>query len=112
MDKNLSNNTEEYVGCWLSGSTTYTSAEFSVKIVEIALEHGMEILKEVWDADVPKFLDGTADIDALEDLASISDAAMDYLDSLLPEGYYFEFDDGLYLRKEEGDPEFDTRQVV
>lgn len=101
MEKNLSTNTEEFLGCWLSGSAYYTSAQFSVKIVEIALTHGMEIEKEVWDADVPKFLDGTADFDALEDLAQITDAAMDYLDSLLPEGYYFEFDDGLYLRKDD-----------
>jgi hypothetical protein len=98
---NLSEITQNDLGCWIAGSTVNTAAEFSVAIVELARKCGMELEVKIWEEDVPKFLDGTADIDALEDLGGITDAAMDFMTSQLPEDYYFAFDDGLYLYKDD-----------
>ena len=105
---NLGEVTETEVGCWIDGSSVRNPIEFSIAIVELAIDNGMpDVVMETWRADREVFLDGEPSFDMIEDLGFLTDAALDYLNTEVREGFFFDFNDGLYLFKEEDTDEDD-----
>lgn len=100
-ERRMLNVSERDLGCWIAGASENNPFEFNVKIVDLAISLGFELDTEAWEKDRPEFLNGEPTFDMVEDLGFASEAAVDYLQSLLPEGFYFEFEDGLYLFFEE-----------
>lgn len=99
MSENKMDVTDLDLGVWVAGSTLYNPVEFSVRIVDLAIEYGLEI-EPAWEQDKPTFLSGDAPFEMIEDLGYVTDVALEYLNDMLPEGYFFEFDDGLVLMKD------------
>jgi hypothetical protein len=93
--------TDEHCGTWIEGSSVNSPVEFSIAIVDLAIANGFEIETEAWEADRPVFVEGEPTFEMLDDLATITDVALDYLNQNLNEGYYFDFADGLVLFAEE-----------
>lgn len=91
------------VGCWIEGASVNTPIEFSIAIVDLARKHGFEIHEEQWEEDRPIFTTGEPTFEMVEDLGWASDAALEYLNSNLPDGYFFDFNDGLCLFKDQID---------
>lgn len=89
--------TEKNVGVWIEGSSARNPFEFNVALVELARKHHFEINEEQWEKDVPVFIDGEPTFEMVEDLSAIAESSLEYLNSILPDGYYFDFDDGLCL---------------
>lgn len=96
--------TDAQLGVWIEGSSARNPIEFSIAIVELAMFYGLEIDVDAWHKDRPKFLSGDFDFGMMEDLGFVTDASLDYLNEKLPDNYFFDFDDGLCLFKDE-DPE-------
>lgn len=88
------------VGVWIAGSTVNNPVEFSIAIIDLAREHGFEVNEEQWEEDRPIFTTGAPTYDMIEDLGTLTDIALDYLNDNVTEGYYFDFNDGLALFKE------------
>lgn len=112
QDKHLVKNvTDADLGCWIEGASVRNPVEFSVAIVELARHNGLEMDDEAWDADIPIFLrqvdEPELTYDMLEDLGFVTDAALDFLNENLPDGYYFDFEDGLYLFREQDEEDAD-----
>lgn len=99
--------TDAHLGVWLEGSSVRTPIEFSIAIVDLAVSHGFEINNEVWEKDKPIMLGDNPEYDMLEDLGFVTDAALDFLNSQLPRDFYFDFEDGLCLFKEDYESEED-----
>ena len=92
--------TDENLGTWIHQGL-FTSTEFDIKVVEFAMKYGYDILKEVWELDKPIFLSGLATREMLDDLRLLADYSVGHLNELLPDEYYFDFDDaGLTLMKD------------
>jgi hypothetical protein len=91
---------DENLGTWIHQGF-FTPIEFDIKIVEFAMKYGYDILKEVWELDKPIFLSGLATREMLDDLRLLADYSVGHLNELLPDEYYFDFDDaGLTLMKD------------
>lgn len=95
--------TEADLGVWIEGATLRNPIEFNVAIVDLAISHGFDLEKEAWEEDKPQFLNGTPTYDMIEDLGYVCDEALAYLNSQLPDYFFFDFDDGLCLMREEVD---------
>jgi hypothetical protein len=93
--------TEAQLGVWIEGSSIRTPIEFSIAIVDLAVSNGFEIDTDAWERDQPELLSEEPDYDLLEDLGFVTDAALDYLNSMLPRDFYFDFQDGLCLFRED-----------
>jgi hypothetical protein len=91
------------VGVWIAGSSVNSPIHFSIAIVDLAVEHGFEINEEQWKEDQPLFTTGEPTFDMIEDLGTLTDIALDYLNDNVTDGYYFDFNDGLCLFKEQVD---------
>lgn len=100
-EKNTLDVSEKNLGVWIEGSSVRNPIEFNLAIVDLAREHHFEMNHQVWENDKPMFLNGHATFDMVEDLSFVTDTALDYLNSLLPVGYYFDFEDGLVLFRDE-----------
>lgn len=85
-------------GCWFAGASSRTADELNACVVLAAMRYG-------WTPDdaselrtLAESTDGWADDP--DDGQWLSDAgwqAMEYLDSVAPDGYAFTFDDGFYM---------------
>ena len=95
--------TDENVGVWIEGRPVLNPIEFSVALVDLAVSHHFEIETDVWETDKPVFLKGEPTFEMVEDLGFVAEAAFDYLNDILPDGYYFDIDGGFRLCKEEPD---------
>jgi hypothetical protein len=93
------NVSEKNLGVWVPQKEN--TFEFNIEIVELAREHHFEFNESAWDNDKPMFLAGHATFDMVEDLGFLTDSALDYLNSILPVGYYLDFEDGLVLFRDE-----------
>jgi hypothetical protein len=91
--------TDANLGVWISNADK-NPFEFNILLVEFARMHHFQVNEEVWNADVPIFLTGSPTFEMVTDLGFISQSAVDYLNSMLPDGYYFDFDGGLCLFSE------------
>lgn len=103
----IQNVTDADCGVWIEGAAVRNPIEFSVAIVDLAVDNGFALETEVWEKDRPVFLAGDADFDMVDDLSFLTDMALDFLSENVSDGYYFEFDDGLVLQKDtdlEDDP--------
>lgn len=89
------------VGVWIDGASVHTPVEFSIAIVDLAREHGLEIQEEQWEEDRPIFTTGEPTFEMIEDLGILTDIALDYLNDNVSDGYFFDFNNGLYLFKEQ-----------
>lgn len=106
---NLSEVTEAETGCWIEGSGVRNPVEFSVEIISLAIRCGLEV-KEAWYEDKAKFLEGEYTFEMLEELSFVTDVALDFLNENVREGFYFDFEDGLYLFNEK--PEDDLTNTI
>lgn len=97
--KSLSKVTDANVGQWVAGATMYTPMQFNVAVIDLAREHGFEIEEAAWEEDRPKFLNGGEDVsfDMIEDLGYVFEEAVAWMNSQLPDYFYFDIDDGLVL---------------
>ena len=95
--------TDENIGVWIEGRPTLSPIEFSVALVDLAVSHHFDIEEGVWNEDKPIFLTGEPTLEMIEDLGFVAEAAFEYLNNILPEGYYFDIDGGFRLCKEEED---------
>jgi hypothetical protein len=93
--------TDTHLGVWIEGASKRNPIEFSVAIVELAMFYGMEIEVDQWHADRPKFMSGDYDFEMMEDLGFVTDVSLEYLNEKLPANYFFDFDDGLCLFRED-----------
>lgn len=87
------------LGVWIPGASVNNPVEFSVAIVDLAVKNGLEIDTAQWEADRPLWNTEEASFEMVEDLGYITDFALDYLNSNVTEGYYFDFGNGLILVK-------------
>jgi len=93
-------------GCWLDGHMGWHN---TYRVVECAMNFGMEldigeqyIMKCYHDSDFFEPFTDLGENDLWEAAIELSDKATDYLQSLAPEGYVFEWDMGeLSLIQEE-----------
>jgi len=92
--------TDANLGVWIQGSSVHNPFEFNIALVELARSRHFEIDAEQWERDKPVFLEGEPTFEMVEDLGFIAESALDYLNSILPDGYYLDFDDGLVLFSE------------
>lgn len=92
--------THEHLGVWIEKKEPIA---FCIEIVEFARKHHFGIADEAWEADKPIFLNGEPTFEMVEDLGVVTDIALAYLNSLLPDGYYFDFENGLCLFAEDDD---------
>ena len=101
--KSLSEVTDADLGQWIAGASVYNPIEFNVRIVELARTYGFELNDTAWEESLPILNGdlGEVPFDLLEDLGYTSDEALAYLNSQLPDWYYFDFLDGLCLLKDE-----------
>ena len=93
------NVTMEETGMWLDGSHS-NDIDFSVALVDLAIQYGFDnyFAVDQFEKDKPIFSARVADEEMLEDLTYLSEDAIDFLNTSLPEGYFFEIQDGcLYL---------------
>lgn len=74
-------------GVLVDASSEKNLIAVAVRIVDAAIEAGYDIIEEVWNADKPKFLDGTATHEMLQDLEVVTDFGLQYLEELTPDGY-------------------------
>jgi len=81
--------TEENLGCWIDG-TDLSGLFFDFDVVETAIHFGWDINVEDWKELKAQAV--TYDEAVLEDMAYVADSALRWLESQLPEGYYFEID--------------------
>lgn len=88
------------LGVWIDGASVHSPIQFSIAIVDLAVKHGFEINEEQWKEDQPLFTEGTPTFEMIEDLGTLTDIALDYLNDNVTEGFYFDFNDGLCLFKE------------
>lgn len=98
---NLNSVTEADLGVWVEGAAVHNPIEFNVAIVDLARAHGFELDEAAWSEDKPVFLNGDVSYDMLEDLGYVCDEALAWLNEQLPDYFYFDFEDGLVLCKEE-----------
>lgn len=79
---------ETKLGCWIDGSH-WSARDFNVAVVKLTAEHyGYQMFHQVPDDD--------------QEWSDEADDAVDYLNSLCPHGYWFEFEDNsLFLRSED-----------
>lgn len=90
-------------GIWIEGSHS-NSTDFTVAVVDLAIQHGFEIDQDVWESDRAIFSARVADSDMYEALDQTYYDALEYLNSILPEGYWFEvYEQSLYLTHESQD---------
>lgn len=101
MSKDIRVVTRDDCGVWIEGASVHNPVEFSVAIVDLAIANGFELETQVWEADKPKFLDGSFDGDMLDDLSYVADVALEHLQHTVREGFYFDFEDGLVLYYED-----------
>lgn len=99
MIKNLSQVTDADLGQWVAGSTTYTPMQFNVAVIDLAISLGFEIETEAWEEDRPLFIEGGEDVsfDMIEDLGYVFEEAVAWMNSQLPDYFYFDIEDGLCL---------------
>jgi len=105
--------TPDMSGCWLAGSSNRSADELNHAVILIALEYGMPQSED--DARIMAGLEweGSWLVDGPDAQAiyEIADDALQYLQSLAPDGYVFYFDDGFYLSAvcdtESYEPQFD-----
>lgn len=97
--KNLNEVTDEDLGQWVAGATTYTPMQFNVAVVDLARSLGFDMEDAAWEEDKPKFLNGGDDVsfDMIEDLGYLFEEAVAWMNSQLPDYFYFDLDDGLVL---------------
>lgn len=91
--------TDKDLGVWVP--FTGNLFEFNIAIVDLARKHKFEVNEKIWESDKPMFLSNHATFDMVEDLGFTVDTALDYLNSIVPVGYYFDFEDGLSLFRDE-----------
>lgn len=108
--------TPDMAGCWLDGSMGWHN---NYRVIDIAITHGwvpddgfpvVSRIRDAYEDDVDYINDiheGRIDIaGAMTDQGGYTDQATDYLNSVAPEGFYFEWDGDLILREDEDyDPE-------
>jgi hypothetical protein len=100
--------TDANLGVWIEGSSVRSPIEFSIAIVDLAVSHGFEINTETWERDKPTMLGEDPEFDLIEDLGFVTDAALDFLNGSVPRDYYFDFEDGLCLFKEDYESDSDS----
>lgn len=89
---------EPKLGRWLPAYDN--PLELGVAVVDLAIEHGYDILLDVWEQDKPIFLKGSPTKEMLEDLQFLADFALQYLEEQLPEGFVFAAGaEGLFVEK-------------
>lgn len=95
----LSEVTDADLGQWVAGATTYTPMQFNVAVVDLAISLGFEIEMTAWEEDKPLFINGGEDVsfDMIEDLGYVFEEAVAWMNSQLPDYFYFDIDDGLVL---------------
>lgn len=89
--------TADDLGPWLVGSEYRNWIEFSIAVVDLAIENGMPIYSDVWDSDKAVLLAGVGYDELFTALDETYYTALDYLNNVLPENYFFYVTDGLYL---------------
>lgn len=96
--------TEAQEGCWFAGASTRTADELCAETILTALQLGWQptdasdVLKAA--EEVNGWIEGWIEAEFIADAAW---DAVEYLSSIAPEGYWFEFDDGLYMVREDGE---------
>jgi hypothetical protein len=78
--------TADDLGLWLAGSEYRNWIEFSIAVVDLAIEYGRPVDSDSWESDKAILLAGVGYYDSL-----------DYLNNNLPKDYFFYVTDGLYL---------------
>ena len=87
-------------GIWIEG-THSNVVDFTIAVIDLAIDRGFEIEKDLWESDRAVFVAGAADQDMIEDLDFTYYEALEYLNDNLPDGYWFEvYEQCLYLTHE------------
>lgn len=99
--------TAEMAGCWLAGSSNRTVDELNFDTIMIAKDRGFTVsnkdndILDIFEDQPADPFSGTKwadDVDISQGLSEIADDAVEWLnENVSPDGYHFEFDDGLYL---------------
>lgn len=90
--------TDDDLGYWLSADNP---AAFAVRLVDFARSHHFEVDDEAWERD-RTFLETATELDSetLQAFVEVAESAFAYLNSIVPEPYFFEYvDDVLWLRR-------------
>jgi hypothetical protein len=85
--------TADQAGCWLDGAMGWHN---TYRVVAIAETYGFR-LNDIDQETMREFRLDSTSADVCEAAHDIADDATDYLSDLAPDGYAFEWDDGLYL---------------
>ena len=85
------------LGLWLDGSEYRSWIEFSIAVVDLAIDNGMEINTNAWDSDKAVLLAGVGYDELFSALDEQYYNALDYLNNSLPKDYFFYVTEGLYL---------------
>jgi len=90
-------------GCVLDGSHM-SSMDFSIAVIDLAVDAGFEIDRERYNADVEAYKNEGLDEDTLYEVLDALDwtyeDALEYLNSGLPEGLYYTVEDqSLFLEE-------------
>ena len=89
--------TADDLGPWLAGSEYRSWIDFSIAVIDLAIDNDMQIDIDAWESDKAVLLAGVGDDDLLESLDDAYYNALDYLNNNLPQDYFFYVTDGLYL---------------
>jgi len=96
---------EKDLGVWVSAESR-SLTEQNLDIIKLAIvagwrQYSVEAYKEMRDL----YLNGEPDMTAHEELSWVLDEAVMYLDSQVPDGYYFTFSEGDFILTHEDLPE-------
>lgn len=104
QEKNFEDLRPEDVGSVLvaAGANKY---QLGIDAVDLAIQHGYDVVLDVWNEDKPTFLAGRATPEMLDDLSVVVDFAIQYLEERLPDGFYLDADTktGIVLRHADHD---------
>ena len=93
--------TGDHLGCWIDCSQQ-SGAQFDIQLVETAFHFGFVIDVEDWK-ELKNQLDDYPQFEYLyEDLQVVAESAFDWLNTQIPEGYFFYIqDNSLFLTHED-----------
>jgi hypothetical protein len=89
--------TADDLGLWLAGSEYRNWIEFSIAVVDLAIEYGRPVDSDSWESDKAILLAGVGYDEVLSSLDESYYDSLDYLNNNLPKDYFFYVTDGLYL---------------
>lgn len=97
---------EAHEGCWFEGASLRTADELNAAILSEAVAVGFDAPQDA--VEISERVDGWLDDpDDAEWLTEQADRAIDFLNGLLPDGWAFQLDDGLYLWRIDEDDTFE-----